>query len=329
MKTEAKVILATIALMVSGAAWAQEAQKESVSLVPKVTALINGRYSYDDQPETKHGFDIRRVRLGLKGNLHSKVDYVIQAEYETSVKVIDAYFRWKILPEVNFQVGEFKVQFSQETLYGPANALLIENPAAVAQLNGYSDLSGIKANGRDIGIMLYGSTIKKDGFDVLNYSIGVFNGSGINMKDENNEKDVATFVRIKPVQQLSITGGFYAGSYGARHEEHTRNRASTGVEWKDKRLTLRSEYLWGKTASAHSNGVYAQAGYQVHKMVQPILSYDYFEPDKDGDAYQHNVQVGVNISPIKNLRVQAAYTHSFQNDDTHRNLAEVQAILTY
>ena len=329
MKRQQLVISLLLALLTGNSLWAQDTQKEKVSLIPKITAMANVRYSYDDQPKVDHGFDVRRVRLGLKGNLHEKLDYCIQAEYETSVKVLDAYLRWKIRPEINFQVGEFKVQHSQETLYGPTSWLVIENPAAVARLNGYNDLSGIKANGRDIGLMFYGSTIQKEGFDVFNYSLAVFNGSGINMKDENKQKDVATFLRIKPLKQISVTGGYYAGSYGARHQEHTRNRASAGVEWKDSRLTLRSEYLWGKTSATHSNGVYAQAAYKVHKMVQPVLSYDYFEPDKDGDAYQHNVQVGVNITPIKNLYIQAAYTHSFQNDDQHRNLAEVQAIVTY
>ena len=315
-----------LVLIASSSLRAQETQK--VSLIPKVTALANVRYSYDDV-EDAHGFDVRRVRLGLKGNLHEKLDYCIQAEYETKVKVIDAYFRWKIRPEINMQVGEFKVQFSQETLYGPANWLVIENPAAVAKLNSYNDLSGIKANGRDVGLMLYGSALHQKGFDLLHYSLGVFNGSGINVKDENNKKDVAAFLRLKPTKELSVTGGYYTGSYGARHEEHTRNRASAGVEWKDDRLTLRSEYLWGKTSALHSNGVYAQAAYLVHKMVQPVLSYDYFKQDADGDAYQHNVQVGVNIMPIKYLRVQAAYTHSFMDGDRHRNLAEVQAIVNY
>ena len=49
-------------------------------LIPKVTGLINTRYTYDDESNVKHNADIRRVRLGVKGQLHEKFDYYIQAE---------------------------------------------------------------------------------------------------------------------------------------------------------------------------------------------------------------------------------------------------------
>ena len=307
----------------------KEESPDKVSLIPRISGLANIRYSYDDDASTTHGFDVRRVRLAVKGDLHKKLDYCVQAEYETTVKVIDAYFRWKIMPELNMQVGEFKAAYSQETTYGPSSWLVIENPAAVAKLNGYNDLSGIKANGRDIGLRLYGSLFQKREFNILRYSVGVYNGSGINIKDENNQKDVAGFLWINPVRQLTLSGGYYAGSYGAKGSEHVRNRASAGLEWKDKRLTVRSEYLWGNTAGMHSNGVYAQAAYWVHHMVQPVLSYDYFKQDKGTNVYQHNLQVGVNIACIKYLRVQAAYTHTLLNGGGHKNLAEIQAIVQY
>lgn len=298
-------------------------------LIPKVTGLINTRYTYDDEANVKHNADIRRVRLGVKGQLHEKFDYYIQAEYETTVKVIDAYFRWKIMPELNVQVGEFKTETSLETTYGPANWLVIENPTAVAKLNSYDDLSGIKSNGRDIGLRLYGSFFHKTDFNVLRYSVGVYNGAGINMKDNNNKKDVVGYLWINPLKQLTISGGYYSGSYGPKGNTHVRNRASSGIEWKDRKLTVRGEYLWGNTAGLHSNGAYLQAAYMVHYMVQPVVSYDYFKRHTDINDDQHNLQIGVNIMPINHLRIQAAYTHSFRRNNSDRNLAEVQAIVNF
>lgn len=49
-------------------------------LIPKVIGLINTRYTYDDEANVKHNADIRRVRLGVKGQLREKFDYYIQAE---------------------------------------------------------------------------------------------------------------------------------------------------------------------------------------------------------------------------------------------------------
>lgn len=293
--------------------------------IPKISGLVNGRYSYSDKENETHGFDIRRVRLAADGELGDKVDYKFQAEYETTVKVIDAYLRWKIAPEFNVQIGEYKVQYSLETLYGPATWLTIENPAAVAKLNGYNDLSGLKANGRDVGVTFYGDLFSK----VLSYRIGVFNGSGINVKDDNNNKDFAGLIWVRPVPELAFSVGHYQGSYGPRGAEHVRNRFSAGVEWKDKKLTARAEYLNGNTAGQKSDGAYGVIGYWVADIVQPILSVDYFKADRDQEERQWNYQLGVNIIPVKKLRIQAAYTYINNKVADNVNQFETQFILQF
>ena len=290
---------------------------------PKISGLANVRYSWSDKEGETHGFDIRRIRLAADGVLGKKLDYKFQAEYETSVKVIDAFLRWKIRPELNVQIGEYKVQYSQETLYGPATWLTIENPVAVAKLNGYNDLSGLKANGRDIGITLYGDLLNK----VLSYRIGVFNGNGINIKDDNNKKDVAGLLWVRPAEGLALSVGQYLGYYGPKGEEKTRNRTSAGVEWKDKRLTVRSEYLYGKTDAQKSDGFYVTVAYFVIPQLQPIVSIDYFKADRDADERQWNYQVGLNWTPIKKLRIQAAYTYVNNKVTSDNNQLEAQFIL--
>lgn len=292
---------------------------------PKISGLVNVRYSWSDKEGDTHGFDVRRVRLAADGELGERLDYKFQAEYETTVKVIDAYLRVKILPEVNVQIGEYKVPYSQETLYGPATWLTIENPAAVAKLNGYNDLSGIKANGRDVGVTLYGDLLNK----LIGYRVGVFNGNGINIKDNNNKKDFAGLIWIRPLKGLAFSVGHYQGVYGEKGDEHVRVRNSAGVEYKTARLTLRSEYLNGNTAGKKSDGVYATAAYWVSKVVQPIASVDYFKADRDGDERQWNYQVGANIVPIKRLRIQAAYTHSNNKVAKNSNQFETQVILQF
>lgn len=302
---------------------------EKISLIPKISGLANIRYSYDDDKATIHGFDVRRVRLSVKGDVHKNVDYCIQGEYATNVKLLDAYFRCKIVPEFNIQVGEFKTESSLESTYGPTSWLVIQSPTAVTRLNGYDDLCGIKANGRDVGLRFYGSFIHKENFNVLRYSAGIYNGAGINVKDNNKQKDVAGFLWINPMRKLTFTGGYYYGTYGPKGATHVRNRASAGVEWKDTKLTVRSEYLWGNTGGLHSNGAYIQTAYTFCRMIQPVLSYDYFKRHTSGNSYEHNAQVGINITPIKYLRIQAAYTHTFLNANGHRNRVEVQAIASF
>ena len=314
-------LIGTFALLL---AFVVSADAQELTL-PKISGLVNGRYSYNDKSEETHGFDIRRVRLAAEGELNKQLDYKFQAEYETSVKVIDAFFRWKINPAFNVQVGEYKVQFSQETLYGPANWLTIENPAAVAKLNGYNDLSGIKSNGRDVGVTFYGDLFGK----VLSYRLGLFNGNGINTKDDNNKKDFAGLLWFRPIEHLALSAGHYQGAYGARGEEHVSIRHSAGAEWKDKRLTLRSEYLYGNTAGQKSDGFYALGGYWLTDKVQPVVSVDYFKANRDADERQWNYQVGVNIVPVKKFRIQAAYTFTDNKIADDVNLLETQFVLQF
>lgn len=291
----------------------------------RFSGLVNARYAWSDQEGDTHGFDIRRVRLAADGALNDQIDFRLQAEYETTVKVIDAFLRWKIASALNVQIGEYKVQYSQETLYGPATWLTIENPAAVARLNGYNDLSGLKANGRDVGVTLYGDLFRR----VVSYRVGVFNGNGINTKDDNDKKDFAGLLWVRPLEELSFTVGHYQGTYGAKGDEHVRIRTSAGVEYKDDKLTLRSEYVGGNTAGQRSDGAYATAAYWVTKSVQPVVSVDYWKADRDGDERQLNYQAGVNIIPVKKLRIQLAYTYSDNRVASDASLLEGQFILQF
>ncbi len=312
-----------------GAAALLPAQGQKPGL-PVISGFINARYSWDSNDDDTHGFDIRRVRLAASGELSSRIDYKVQAEYETTVKIIDAYLRWKIHPAFNLQLGEFKLPYSQENLYGPTSWLTIENPTAVSRLNGYQDISGIKANGRDVGFIFYGDLLPAaDGHPYVSYKAGLFNGNGINTKDDNNRKDFAGLLYVRPVRQLALTAGHYQGSYGARGAEHVRIRTSAGAEWKDSRLTLRSEYLHGNTAGQKSDGAYALAAYKVSRVVQPLVSYDYFKADTNTDEHQSNYQIGVNVTPLKNLRIQAAYTYEDYHlaDDIH--LVEAQIFVQF
>lgn len=225
--------------------------------VPKVSGLINVRYTYNSDDATPNSFDIRRLRLAVSGDISPKIDYKFQAEYETSVKVIDAFVRFKPAKAFNVQVGEFKVAYSQETQDGPAKWITIENPSVVGKLNGYSDISGLKANGRDVGVRFYGSTGAREGFDIFTYRVGVYNGNGINVKDADEHKDVSLYAAFSPVKALTISAAQYFGKYaGAK-----RDRTSAGVTLKQGGLYVRSEYLHGQTGDVKHQGVYVTAAY--------------------------------------------------------------------
>ena len=277
------------------------------SALPKISGFINVRYQYNGE---SNSFDIRRARLDFKGDLATKLDYRFQMEFAGSPKILDAYLRCKIDRRFNLQVGEFKIPFSMENIYGPTTLETADNSMAISNLCNYNDISGISANGRDVGIGLYGGFIKKDGYNIIDYAVGIFNGNGINIKDNNKSKDFSGRLTISPMRHLSFSGYYYKGSYGKEGETHGRVRVGCGAKWEDLRLLLRSEYIYGKTGGIESDGVYIVAGYFVHPKVQPILKYDYFLWDKsDSHTAENDYLIGLNYFPMQKLRLQLNYVY--------------------
>lgn len=282
-----------------------------VNYLPKVTGFINVRYQYDGEDDA-NGFDARRARLDFKGDIGSNFDYRLQVDFASSPKILDAYLRYKFDPRLNLQAGEFKIPFSMENYYyGPTSLETADNSLVVSKLSNYSDVSGIKANGRDIGVSLYGGFFKRKGYNVLDYSIGVFNGSGINTQDTNKSKDFSGLISVKPSRDLTFSGYYYNGSYGSEGDTHSRERVGGGLRWDDRKLLIRSEYIYGKTGGIESEGVYAIAGYYfVPNKFQFLLKYDYFQEDKkNNDTRENDYTAGINFFPKKNLRLQANYTY--------------------
>lgn len=334
MKTKTTLLATALLALPVGAVSAQQSLKDIAKSV-KVGGLLNARYSYDSSDKS-NGFDIRRLRLSVGGDIGRRLDYKLQAEYgggnsssAATVKLLDAYLRVKVAKAFNVQVGEFKVAYSQESQDGPASWLTIENPTAVSRLNGYSDESGQKANSRDVGLRLYGALA--DG--IVTYKIGVYNGNGINLKDNDSQKDVAAFVTVNPWRSLTLSAGQYIGHYTTSAAGTLRrNRTSAGLTYKDHHVTFRSEYLYGTTGPSHHQGVYATAAYTLPHGLQPVISYGYYQKDTEtARDNQSDYLAGVNWTANKYLRLQLDYTFSHYTNSTKsdRNLLEAQLVASF
>ena len=121
----------------------------------------------------------------------------------------------------------------------PLKYEFIEYSMAVCRLMGFTDVCGVNATGRDLGAQLYGGLIGRDGYSILNYNVGVFNGEGINIKDKNKSKDVVVRLMVQPLRALSFAGYYYWGEVGADYARRTRYGG--GVCYDDGRWIARGE----------------------------------------------------------------------------------------
>lgn len=305
--------------------------------LPKISGIVNFRYDYTGEVST---FDLSRARIDLRGDLSSVFDYGLQFELAGSkVLLLDAYLRAKIKPWLHIQVGEFKIPLTMENPYSPLNLEFIDNAMSTIYLCSYNDLSRIKSSGRDIGVMVSGSLFKNYDFYIFKYEIGVFNGSGINIEDDNKAKDLIGRISFNPIKDLTISasgqlGKFETSVYNIDQEityyTANRNRLSAGIRYDDGKIVARGEYVYGNTNSVKSEGFYVLAGYTFFEKLMPAIRYDYFRLNTDRESFLSNYTIGVNYWATKFLRCQLNYTlETFSiNDDLHLK-DKISALITF
>ncbi|MDD6210419.1 MAG: porin [Bacteroidales bacterium] len=271
-----------------------------VSKLPRMLIFINPRYIYADDGKPS-GFDLRRAQIDLKGSVMKNLDYRLMLDFANNPKILDANASWTPLKELNIRAGQFKVPFSLETTYARWVLESPENSQIVEQLVYYSDdPSGIKSNGRDIGVSLYGGFFHKKGYNIIDYNVGVFNGNGSNIKDNNRKKDYIGTVMVNPIKPVTISFSFMNGRYGTldAEKEKKRERYGVGLRYDDGKIQVRSEAVLSNTQvnipdkdgkvtintpvkNLKSYGWYALGSYYFIPKLQGVFKYDYMRKDSD------------------------------------------------
>ncbi len=297
--------------------------------LPRISGYVQLLYNYDEGAEAS-SFSIKRARLDLQGPIYRKwIDYRVQLEL-ASPKILDAYVRIMPWQALNFQVGQNKIPFSLDNVdYPPLKLATIDYPIALQKLVGFSDLCGVKAAGRDMGVTLFGTLVKSQDRPVVEYRAGVYNGSGINCTDNNKSKDISARVVVTPFEGLRLSASGYWGECVIEEQKYVeRTRYAAGVALEGD-LFARSEYIYGKTGAVKSEGMYVTAGYWVTPKLAPVVRYDAFrEVIGQKDTYQTDYLAGIDYRPFKNLRLQLNYTLRTYRSKAIRNSSLVQIMIT-
>src|ERR1700722_2435258 len=133
-------------------------------------------------------FLIRRARFGFQGNYGSHFDFAIltDANSTTGAIVRDAYLNVRIRPEIQFQAGQFKEPFAQETGIGATNLDFVER--------GFQALLYPSTNTafRSPGAVIHGDI----NGGMVQYWAGAFNGRGGVTANATNEPDFVGRLRF-------------------------------------------------------------------------------------------------------------------------------------
>jgi phosphate-selective porin len=285
------------------------------------------RYQQLQESGKNSGFDIRRARLDLKGSVTPVFGYRLLADFAGSPRLIDAYTEIKLADYFTITAGQFKIPFSYENLVPDRELEVIDRSQVVEALVARSkDILG-NTNGRDIGIQAGGKFLMLNGAPLVEYSVAVLNGSGVNVADTaNSSKDLAGRLIFTPLKGLYFGGSYYNGwdkvsKPDVAGKSQERDRLGFEAGYVLSRFSVRGEYIAGKDGKTNRAGWYFTAGYFVlPQKLQFLVRYDTYDPNtSNADNISTNYTLGGNFHFNNWSKLQINYTFRTEEGTALKN----------
>lgn len=214
---------------------------------PGPTLRVGGYVQYDwlaplDDDTSDQTFRFRRVRLSVGGDLVEHVSWLVTFEATSTPILRDAYVELEHIPGASIRVGQFVMPYGIEQYVFSSNSLEFTERLLVSMVAS-----------RDAGIMV--SNARPFG-GWLTYAAAVTNGTGQNVRDNNDAKD--TILRLTatppaiPGLQVSVNGLW------GEQPAAMRKRRGADVSFERRAFHLAAEFQ-----SEHMDDVQTREGFYV------------------------------------------------------------------
>ena len=203
---------------------------DGVDRSPKINGTVRGKYEW--QPQIQSGrFQVRNARVSISGDLSRIVSYKAEIDLcdEGVLKMLDAYARFNITPNLHFTIGQMRVPFTIDAHRSP-HQQYFANRSFIAKEVG---------NVRDVGAQLswnFGEAVP------VVISAGLFNGSGL-----TNQKDFWTDnINFSAKAQVTLPYGFNVvlSAQKIRPDHINVMMYAAGAFYDIGRLHAEAEYLY-------------------------------------------------------------------------------------
>lgn len=315
---------------------AQETKKEQVSqdknFTEKVNSILNpkpylqlGGYallhqSYSSTRDIKNQSAIRFAFLSMKGEPIKNLNYFILFSIRHA-ELTECNVSWKLHDALQFKAGMQKTLIALENQISLVNLEFIQNAKMMDYLigGGYDAIgiqNGKHNSGRDIGVKMFGELFKQNNHSLIEYAIGMYQGSGINTPAQRSDKDFAANVLISPIEGFRIGGGVYLGEavYGIEgklpKQAHVRNRWIASSDLKKDKVSARIEYAYANDAGVNKEGCYGVCSWRFHPKLDFLAKLEYYNDDKTVGREFMDYGTGLNFWFAKMCRIQANYTYT-------------------
>ena len=255
---------------------------DGTDLTPEIHGTVRGKYEY--QPQDAAGrFQVRNARVSISGDISRTVSYKAEIDLcdEGVLKMLDAYARFRLTPNLHFTIGQMRVPFTIDAHRSP-HQQYFANRSFIAKEVG---------NVRDVGAQLswnFGEAVP------VVISAGLFNGSGL-----TNQKDFWTDnINFSAKAQVTLPYGFNVvlSAQKIRPDHINVMMYAAGAFYDNGRLHAEAEYLYKTYAQDSFTDVYSFDGFVSYripiangqkaiKSVSPLLRYDSMSDHSDGIRY--------------------------------------------
>lgn len=303
---------------------------------PILFGYLQSQYDYTFSDPGESTFKFKRARIGVRGKVMDDFSYYFMLETSPFIGstgdayIMDAFITYDKYTWAKISLGTYKQPFSLEVAT-PCHSLTTIDRSIVADQ--------LVAPQRDFGIGLFGG----NKYTKLNYAVALMNGRGLGVVDNNTNKDIVGRATYKVTDFLTLGGSFRYGYPNTNSDTRTTLGGEMALEFN--KLKIQGEYIYdegdynratgggcGATPvelGEKRDGAYIMASYDTEWKVQPVLKYEYFDPNIDIEkiGYQEMMTVGFNYFVNDKIRLQVNYQAHIEthiNVDNDMLLAQVQ-----
>ena len=340
------VIIFAIAFFLPQSSWAQGCMEATSDEGVQVVGYIQPEFRYDllgtdrltGENLEESSFYFNRMRIGVVGNIPYDFSYYAMTEFSPKLGgpfILDAYISYnRFGPWAKISAGQFKSPFGLE-LSTPCHKLHTINRSEVVQQLALNREFGVMISGGTDTLSILGSKTK----NLFAYQFGILNGNGRSIEDDNRYKDIVGRVLFHPVEFLTLGASYRYGKHPSpdptAKEEDTRERLGFEAEINYKNFLVQGEYIQGSDIGSYTtgggcgdplevhegsvdrDGYFVQAMYMTPWNIQPLVKYEYYEPNKAADVIQDQISTityGINIFPNEWTRLQINYLYNVEED---------------
>lgn len=313
---------------------------------PQFNYNLNGTGA-DGNSLDEANFSFNRARLGVLGSIPYDIEYYFFVEMssfknpQAMPHMLDAFVSYTRFGQwAKISMGQFKTPFSLEQNTACSGLYTVNRSAVVGQLAGPQ---------RDLGIMISGGSDDL----ILKYSVGLMNGVGMNVLDNNINKEVVARLVINPFDFLHLGGSFRMGKINPTNAAEDLNdimRYGAELLFNHKGIRFQAEYIMAEDKLYSASrlpiyggcggivgydtkqaGTYRKGGYMLMLSymtpwnLEPVVKYDTYDPDfavvNDNVDY---LTIGINYFVNDYSRVQINYVKVMEANPVVNDMIMVQ-----